>query len=183
MKTVLLLRHAKSSWDHPNLPDFQRPLAPRGKRAAPLMAAHMAEYGLVPHRVLCSAAHRAKETWDLVASTLETALGDSLGRGIQIPVDFREDIYHASIGSLLSLVRALEDEVNTVLLVGHNPTFEDLAHALAGSGDPAAMDRIWKKYPTGSLAVIDFPVPEWADVQGGEGYLRAFVRPKDLTGS
>jgi phosphohistidine phosphatase len=170
MKTLLLLRHAKSSWDQPELTDFQRPLAKRGRRAAPRVGTHMAETGMIPSLVLCSAARRARETWELLSETLD----------LDVPVEFREDIYHASPQSLLSLIRGVDDPAESLLLIGHNPAFEELAHVLADTGDPqsrAAMDR---KFPTGALAVLDFPVGRWTDVGIGGGHLRKFVRPKDL---
>jgi phosphohistidine phosphatase len=182
MKTVLLLRHAKSSWDDPSLPDFHRPLAPRGRRAAPLVADYLTDHGLIPDRVLCSSAHRARETWEIVSEGLEqdTDLVAHLGAGPPPVVELREDIYHASSSSLLEMVQSLDDAEESVLLVGHNPTFETLADVLAGTGDRDGMTRMRRKYPTAALAVIDFPVSHWSEVGPGKGYLRAFVRPKDL---
>ncbi|MFC1660223.1 histidine phosphatase family protein [Gemmatimonadota bacterium] len=170
MKTVLLLRHAKSSWDQPSLSDFHRPLAPRGRKAAPLVGRHMAQSELVPSRVLCSAARRARETWELVAEAL----------GEEIPVEFREDLYHASPGSVLSLLHRLADDVDSVLLVGHNPTFEELADLLTGAAEEEARANMSRKFPTGALAIVDFPVRRWKEVLAEGGYLRGFVRPKDL---
>jgi len=170
VKTIYLLRHAKSSWDDAALPDFQRPLAPRGRKAAPRLGTYMAQHGLVPDRVLCSAARRAVETWQAVSE----ALGD------QVEVQVREDLYHATPGSLLDAVRHLPPEVQSVLLIGHNPTFEDLALALAGSGEEEALEELDRKYPTGAMAILDFPVQDWNEVREGTGWLRAFVRPKDL---
>ena len=170
MKTVYLLRHAKSSWDQPSLPDFQRPLAPRGRKAAPLVGAYMARNDLIPDRALCSAARRAVETWDLVSDAL----------GTDVPTSFREDFYHASPWTLLAAVQELPTEVGSVLLVGHNPTFEDLALALSATGEDEALAGIARKYPTGALAIIDFSTSEWAGVREGTGYLRGFIRPRSL---
>lgn len=169
LKTLLLLRHAKSSWDEP-LPDPMRPLAPRGRKAAPRMGAYMARNGLIPQRVLCSHARRAVETWELVAERLKA---DPV-------VEIREDLYHAHPESLLTLLQALTDSEDTVLMVGHNPTFEDLARDLTGGGDPEAIQELRRKYPTGALATLDFRVPSWDEVRVGEGYLRDFMRPKAL---
>jgi len=102
------------------------------------------------------------------------ALGD------QVEVQVREDLYHATPGSLLDAVRHLPPEVQSVLLIGHNPTFEDLALALAGSGEEEALEELDRKYPTGAMAILDFPVQDWNEVREGTGWLRAFVRPKDL---
>jgi len=170
VKTVYLIRHAKSSWDQPSLPDFQRPLAPRGRKAAPLVGAYMARNELIPDRVLCSAARRAVETWDLVSRELGTA----------VPTVIREDLYHASPWTLLTTVQELPTELGSVLLVGHTPTFEDLALTLSGTGENEALAEVARKYPTGALAILDFSTSEWAGVREGAGYLRGFIRPRSL---
>ena len=107
----------------------------------------MAREGLIPDRVLCSSATRASETWHLVER--------EIGGGME--VEIRGDLYHASSSSLLSLIQDLSDEEVSVLLVGHNPTFESLAILLAGSGEVDALSELRHKYPTGALAVLDFP--------------------------
>jgi len=170
LKTVLLLRHAKSSWDEVALPDSHRPLAPRGRRTAPRVGAHMGQHGLIPDQVLCSSAQRARETWELVSEHL----GDTM------PVEIRDDLYHASPGSLLTTLQTLSPSVDTVLLVGHNPTFEELALGLAGQGPEDLMADLRQKYPTGALAVIDFLVEDWDQVGWGAGYLKDFIRPRAL---
>lgn len=170
MKTILLLRHAKSSWDHPGLSDHERPLSSRGRKAAPKMGEYLAQNGLVPDRVLCSTAKRASETWDLAARSM----------GAHPPLEMKEEIYHASIQDLLSLIQALPDREDSVLLVGHNPTFEDLALALAGSGEREALQALRIKYPTGALAVLEFSGNAWASLDMDQGHLRAFIRPRSL---
>lgn len=170
MKTVFLLRHAKSSWDEPLLEDFRRPLAPRGRKAAVRMGRFMGKEGLIPDRVLCSGAVRATETWELVSE----------GLGASMPIEIRDDIYHASSGALLELIRSLPNEEDSVLLIGHNPTFENLARHLAGSGDQKALRDLASKYPTAALAVLDFRIRDWRDLAPGEGDLRHFVRPRAL---
>lgn len=170
MKTVYLLRHAKSSWDQPSLTDFERPLARRGRKAAPSMGAFMARKGLVPDRVLCSAARRARETWELVAP----ALPDTT------PVEVTDALYHAAPGDLLDSLHELPPGARSVLVLGHNPTLEDLALALVATGEARALQRLESKYPTGALAVIDFNASRWSEVVEGKGHLRAFIRPKDV---
>lgn len=170
MKTVCLLRHAKSSWEEPHLADFLRPLAPRGRKAAPRMGAYMARSGLVPDHVLCSAARRAVDTWSLVAPFL----------GDNVVVETREDLYHASPEGIMAILGTLPASEESVLVVGHNPTFEELALALAGDGEEKALAALRRKYPTGALAVLEFSRGIWAGIHSGAGYLRRFVRPKDL---
>ncbi len=130
----------------------------------------MARHGLVPDRVLCSAARRTVETWELVSPFL----------GNSPQVETRDDLYHASPESLISLLRTLPDADESVLLLGHNPTFEELAVELAGGGDEKALAAIRRKYPTGALAVLEFPLESWDGIRPGAGYLREFVRPRKL---
>jgi phosphohistidine phosphatase len=134
------------------------------------MGEFMANLGIIPSVVFCSAARRARETWELVSQAM----------GAEVPVEFREDLYHTYSGSLMAMVQGLGDEAESVLLVGHNPTFEELAHSLSGAGDEGSLITMAKKYPTGALAIIEFPVQHWVEVREGAGYLRSFVRPKDL---
>jgi phosphohistidine phosphatase len=171
MKTLYLLRHAKSSWEDQSLEDFDRPLAPRGSDAAPRIAKRMKKEGWIPDVVLCSAARRAVDTLALVRSVLGLD-------GAALHID--QDLYMAEPSHLLERVRGLPDTTAGVLLVGHNPAHEDLAHSLIGDGNRKALKRIRKKYPTGALAVIHFRAERWAQVGEGAGYLEAFVRPKDV---
>lgn len=170
MKTLLMLRHAKSSWEEPQLSDHQRPLAPRGKKAAPRIGSYMSANGLLPDLVLCSPARRAVDTWTLVSEQLQT----------MPEVKLLEDLYHTGPGTILSLLHELPDSISTVLLVGHNPTFEELALSLSGSGDEESLAEMARKYPTGALAVIDISVDQWREVQPGTGSLRSFIRPRTL---
>ncbi len=168
MPRLLLLRHAKSGWDDPGIADIHRPLSKRGRRAAPAMAAFMRSAGFLPRLVLCSAAARTRETWDLVAPVL--------GRPV---VHYRHAIYEAPADRLLRIVRALPD-CPCVLLVGHNPGLEDLASILASAdSDPTARERLDEKFPTAALAVLDLP-GRWLDAGPGTARLAALVRPRDL---
>jgi phosphohistidine phosphatase len=170
MKTLMLLRHAKSSWDDWSLADHDRPLAPRGRNAAPRMARMMVERQTVPELVLCSTAVRARETWELMAPVLPEP----------VDVQYVEALYGATPRGMLEVVARLAGDRSPVLLVGHNPGMEDLAHALASSGPQEAMRTLRVKYPTAALAVLDLDVDSWSDVTSGAGTLRHFIRPKDL---
>jgi len=170
LKTLLLLRHAKSSWDEPFLSDHERPLAKRGQKAAPLMGTFMAERGLIPDLVLCSSARRAQETWEMASGHL----------GASCQVEILEDLYHASVQSLIAMLREVPSTVDRVLMVGHNPTFEDLAMTLGGSGEGEAEMELRRKFPTGALAVIEFNDRDWSEIERRAGYLREFVKPRSL---
>lgn len=168
MLRLLLLRHGKSSWPSGIL-DVERPLSPRGRKAVVLMGDYLREEGLLPDLVLISPARRTEETWDLV----QPALGE---------VDYRREprIYGAPAQRLLSVVQEVSPEKHAVLMVGHNPGFEDLAKMLIGDGTPEDCDRLARKYPTAGLVVLDFAEPDWERVKARAGRLERFVTPKFL---
>ena len=170
MKTLLLLRHAKSSWDDPGLADRDRPLAPRGRKAATEIGHHLARFDAIPELVLCSPARRTAETWERVLA----ALGDGAAPAVEI----REEFYLGGRDTLLEAVRALPAGVSRVLVVAHDPDLHGLATLLAGRGDPGPMAALKQKVPTGALAVLG--LPEWADAGPGAAQLREFTRPRDL---
>jgi phosphohistidine phosphatase len=170
MRTLLLLRHSKSSWQNAGLADLDRPLAPRGRRTAPLMARQMVEKGWVPDLVLCSQALRVRETWQLMAPLL----------GAKIPCKILRTLYPGAPSRLLMSIHRAADEARTLLLIGHNPGLAALATDLCGSGPDKALAQLRAKFPTGALAVIGFDIERWSDLASGGGRLEAFVRPKDL---
>ena len=172
MKTLLLLRHAKSSWSDPTLPDHDRPLAPRGRKAAPRMGALMRERGHQPDLILCSPAARTRETLSLLGSV-----------GQEVPVIFDPVIYDGEAEELLERIRRLEPPGDTLLVIGHNPTLEDLAGLLVNTdapGDTEALARLRDKFPTAALAVLEADAATWAGVDGGGLRLASFTRPRDL---
>ena len=154
-RTVYLLRHAKSSWSDPALADIDRPLAPRGRKAAKKIARHLRDRDVHPELVLCSPAARARET--LAA----------IGAG-----EIRPELYGADASDLLEVIRGLPDDAASVLLVGHNPGFEDLARTFAPLPD--------EKFPTGALATFAFDCERWADVKPGGAELVDYVVPREL---
>ena len=174
-KTVLLLRHAKSSWADPFLEDFDRPLNKRGQKAAPRMGTYLRKQGLVPDLALCSAAQRAVETWALAGAAL------SKSDSPQVTTRHLRSLYLAPPSRILSVLQRLSDDVQSVIVIGHNPGTEHLAQRLAGPGsDAKALDRLELKYPTAGLAELRFQVARWSEVAPGGGKLVRFVIPKDL---
>ena len=170
MRRLYLLRHAKSDWGDPGRRDFERPLAPRGKRAAPAVAQWMNANGCAPGYVLCSTARRAAETWALVAGVLESAP----------EVATAEELYHAAPAGLFALAQALPDRHDSAMMVGHNPGFHLLASALAGEGPDDLMQQLAAGYPTAALAGIEFDAASWSEIAPGAGRLTCFVRPRSL---
>lgn len=187
MKTLYLLRHAKSDSEGWSGQDFERPLNERGKQACTAMAAHLREHGILPGIVLCSTAVRARETLAGIAGVL--GWPDAEGRPHFV---FRDELYLASQGELVAEVRGLDDSVTSVMVVGHNPGLEVLAIGLAqgsgkgggthgkGGGDRDAFEALERKYPTAALATLVFNLDRWRDLGPGEGQLTGFVKPSKL---
>jgi phosphohistidine phosphatase len=166
MPRLHVLRHAKSSWDDPALADAARPLAPRGRRAAARLAAHVREAGIRPELVLCSSAARARQTLALLAE----ALGDP-------DVVVEEGLYEASSGDLVARLRTLPAEVGEALLVGHNPALQGLVLRLARPGP--LRERVEGKLPTGALASLVLDA-SWRDLADGGATLEALALPREL---
>jgi phosphohistidine phosphatase len=168
MKRLTLLRHAKSGWDDRVLRDFDRPLNPRGRRAARTIGAEMGAQGLSFDRVIASPAMRVIETLNDVA------------KGYRGPLEplYDQRIYLAAAATLLDIIREVPDSVSRLLLVGHNPGLEMLALSLASQSP--LRDELAVKYPTATLAEIAIPVSSWREVGEGQGSLARFVRPRDL---
>jgi phosphohistidine phosphatase len=165
-----LLRHAKSSWKNPTMPDFDRPLATRGRVDAPLMGKAMAARGLAPDLVLCSAARRTRDTLDLVLPELKS----------EPKVIYEDSLYHASPETMLQMLQGVDPSVSQVLLIGHNPELQALALDLIGIGPQHLRDRLAAKLPTAGLVVVTFPMGGWKDVEVNSGELKLFLTPKDV---
>ena len=167
MRHLLVLRHAKSEWGPHGLPDHERPLAARGTRAAPQIAAWIDEQGYRPDLVLCSTAVRTRQTLELLGSAVEEST-----------VEIEHDLYLAGWPQLLDRLRQLGTRFERVLLVGHNPGLQQLVCALARQG--STRERAERKFPTAALAVLALPCASWNELSPGNGELVDFVVPADL---
>lgn len=170
MKTLLLLRHAKSSWNDSSREDHDRPLNERGRLSAPVAGQYLLDRGLLPDLILSSTALRARETVERAVRLWPRA----------VETHYEKGLYLAPPHKILQRIHKTPDGVTRLLMVGHNPGYEALACELAGHGDPDAIERIHEKFPTAGLAVIGFDVVHWRDLRRGEGNLLAFVAPRDL---
>lgn len=171
MKTILLLRHAKSDWGDPELSDFDRPLAKRGLKDAPLVGEVVKQYDHIPDLILSSPALRAKETAELVAEAC----------GYKKSIEWVETFYTGGCDESFSTLQGLPDTVERVMVIGHNPTMEELAATLLS----ADMDEEWRdewaiRMPTSGLVCLDINILEWATLEPGEAILRWFLIPKLL---
>jgi phosphohistidine phosphatase len=172
-RRILLLRHAKSSWDDPTLEDRERPLAPRGRRAAKRMARVVAEQLAAEEPaplVLCSPARRARETL--------APLAERLPEGARVRME--AGLYMASAGRLLARLQRLPASARVVLVIGHDPGLHELANALVRPGRTAAHARLRDKLPTGALVSLETRLSRWSALAPGSARLAAFTRPRDL---
>jgi phosphohistidine phosphatase len=166
--TLYLLRHAKSSWIDPALPDHERPLARRGRRACKLIRAHLRAEGIEPALVFCSSAVRTRQTLDGIAAAFPAAT--------EIRVDAA--LYGASVNTLLAMLRSLPDGLESAMLIGHDPGMHDLTIALARPG--ALRDEVRPKFPTAALATLMLTT-SWSAATPGTADLTAFVTPRGLS--
>jgi phosphohistidine phosphatase len=169
-KRLILLRHAKSAWDNSSIADFERPLSNRGRKAAPLVGAYLARRGMVPGLVLSSSARRAAETLDLA----------STGWQAKPAIRKLKSLYLAMPREMLRRVQAVGREFDCVMLVGHNPGIADLANWLCTQGKAEQRASLARKFPTGAIAVLEFDVEDWAEVDAETGRLIDFATPKQI---
>ena len=198
MRRLMLLRHAKSDRP-PGIADHDRPLNRRGRDEAPLVGTYLAHNGLVPDRVLCSTSERTRETWELVAGSLEDTVAPASASAAapsartaktarkkasrspkRPPVEFDARLYAAEPQTILALLRETPPKVHSLLIVGHNPGIHEAALALIASGDVEARERLHEKFPTSALAVIDFALDEWSKLHARSGRLDRFITPRQL---
>lgn len=174
MRQLLLLRHAKSSWDNKELPDHERPLNPRGRRAAAAMREAMESLGLAPDVVLVSTATRTRQTLEGLEPWPDTPLVEPVPR-----------LYDATAAVLLDVLHGVKETVRSVLVIGHNPGLHELATQLVGAHAmtfaSADLRRLAEGYPSGALAEFMVPGP-WRTLGEGGGRLVRFLCPRDLPG-
>lgn len=166
---LFVLRHAKSSWDDPGLDDHERPLSPRGRRAVKVLAEHFRATGVDPGLILCSSSRRTRETLE--------------GVGLGGEASIEEELYAASPALLIERLRRLPDDVESAMVIGHNPTMQVLVLRLAGAGrgelNGSQLPEVQRKFPTGACATLAFD-GGWGELHPGGARLESFVRPKQL---
>jgi phosphohistidine phosphatase len=162
MKNLLVLRHAKSSWKHPELADHDRPLNKRGQHDAPRMGEHLREQNLIPDLIISSTAKRARQTAEIVADT----------SGYQAEIQFERACYASDPEVLIDILQQVSDDIHCAMIIGHNPDLEELVEILTGD---------WERMPTAALALIELPIDEWAGLSPElSGKLVDIWRPREL---
>jgi len=161
MKTLYLMRHAKSSWENAGIADFDRPLNDRGIRAAVFMGSLARERSLLPEMIVCSTAERARQTQELfcAAAGFDGVAATDIG------------IYEAPAGRLVEIISALDDRYDSAMLIGHNPGMEGLIYYLTSVVEPM---------PTAAIAIIELNNEKWSDIGTGTSRLACVLRPRQL---
>ncbi|MDR3080401.1 MAG: histidine phosphatase family protein [Streptomyces sp.] len=167
LRRLVVLRHAKSAWPA-GVDDHERPLAPRGRRDAPAAGRALAEADCLPDLVLCSTAVRARQTWELASAQW----------GTPPPVRLEPRLYAADVPDLLEVVHAAPTQVETLLLIGHNPGLADLVLALAGDALDDALARVRTKFPTSAIAVLTWHGTDWDSLAPGTAVLTDVTVPR-----
>ncbi|WP_016907270.1 SixA phosphatase family protein [Streptomyces xiaopingdaonensis] len=165
-RSIVLFRHAKADW--PEVPDHERPLAERGRREAPETGEWLAEHGPLPELTLCSTATRTRETWKLAVH--------------QFPrrprTVYEERLYEAPPGQIIEVLNETPEDVENVLVVGHNPGMQSVAGLLAGGADQEARARLERGFPTSAIAVLRF-TGSWKSLEAGSAELTDFWSPQE----
>jgi phosphohistidine phosphatase len=173
MLTLILLRHAKSSWIDPDLGDHERQLTKRGAKAAGRMGRYIAENNLTPDLILCSDAIRTRATLALVLQ----AFGSPQPQTI-----IAEDLYLASPGTILTTIASQAGDARSIMVIGHNPGMHALALSLPAHGEKSDFAELAIKYPTAGLVEIAFDIEAWDALQPATGVLKRFIVPRSLAG-
>lgn len=169
MKTILILRHAKSDWNNTQLSDMDRPLSPRGLKSAPKMGKVLADPKLQPDIILTSPAKRALQTAELVIQA----------SGYDGRTQPQESFYYGGSSDMLAALRNLPDTINRPLIIGHNPTLAEVVGIICHNQSP--VDFTAKiRLPTTGLVCVDVHISEWSRLNPGDGVLRWFLIPKLL---
>ncbi len=163
MKTLYLIRHAKSDWSNPGLKDFDRPINSRGERVAPKMGRELFAKGVQPDYICCSPSKRTRQTVAYICEGIRFNEED---------VDYKEEVYEASTGAMLRVINAISDEHNSAMIVGHNPSTSYIAEYLT--------DEILNNIPTCGVLKINFEIESWKHVSKSTGILEWYIYPKDL---
>jgi len=166
MKTLILVRHAKSSWAQPMLTDRDRPLNARGRDAAARMGAWLATRGYRPDEVILSPARRCRETWEGFQPSLEPVAAPRI----------EDDLYLAPGEQILSILRTAHGD--NVLMIGHMPGIGEFARFIRR--DPPPLHDSFRKYPTGATLILNFETDKWSDLQPGTGIVQDSMMPRML---
>ena len=170
MKTIFLLRHAKSSWDNLNLDDFDRPLSNKGIKASKKIGNYLKTNKFVPDIIYCSTAKRAKQTWELTNIIIKKKKN----------ILYKDNLYMANLSEFMKIIKKTKNKFKNLMIVSHNPGIESLAIELSKNENNKFHQIINIKYPTGALVVIKFNLNDWGKINYKKGEIYEFIKPKEL---
>lgn len=173
LKRLIVFRHAKADRGTTEDGDFDRHLAPRGRRDATRVARALAGLGPTPDLVLCSAATRTTETWALARDAFEP----------RPKVLMRQDLYLADAGTVLAVIKEAGGDAATLMVIGHNPGLQELLLRLVSESDRSSSGRIADKFPTAAAAVVAFELGSWSALRPASGRLTRLLTPRQLAGN
>lgn len=171
MLELLLLRHAKSSWDDPALTDHERSLTKRGAKAASRMGRYIIDKNMQPDLILCSDAIRARATLALVVNPFDDPMPETV---------ITPDLYLAEPNGILRVIKAKAGEAKRLLIVGHNPGLQALALSLTRASKRSALQQMAMKFPTAALAHLTFKTSDWSEITAASATLQDYAIPRAL---
>ena len=170
VKTLILMRHAKSSWDNPHKDDFDRPLNSRGRESAQMVAKHIHSLGFKPELTLCSSSVRCKETLELVIPYFSKTMHTR----------YLDDLYLAPERAILEIIKSIELSIDQMLVIGHNPGLSDLSQSLTYSSKNQNDYFETQQFPTSAASIFEMNIKNWLDFKLSESKIIDFVTPKNL---
>ena len=170
MKTIFLLRHAKSKWGDPNISDFDRPLADRGIKSAKKIGKYLKKKNYTPNVVYCSSALRAKQTCECINRIIKKKKN----------IIYKKDLYMSDSGTFIKFLKNTKDKYNSAMIISHNPGIENFAIEMIQNKDNEIYDNINAKYPTGGLVIIKLKNSNWSKLKFESGEVCEFIKPREL---
>ena len=169
MLRLYMMRHAKSSWAIPGARDFDRELNERGLQDLVKLSTVIRKESFFPEKILCSSATRTRQTLDAVIDSFQN----------EPEIVFTERLYSSGLDEYIEIINANAD-VQSIMIIGHNPMCGSLATSLPGSGETSELEKIAYKYPTAALSIIDFDSDDWSQVAKGKGILQKSIFPSEI---
>ena len=170
MKHLYILRHAKSSWAQPGLSDIERPLNKRGGRQVTRLEKWLIDQNLVPEMILCSPSTRTQETYRGIKGAWD-----------EVPLEIVQKLYHGRMEDYLEALWT--QDADKIMIIGHNPTCDELARYLTKPSSPAAEKLMAHHFGTATMAIFSFDLDNWSEIGQASGNLELMLRPRDIDGS
>ena len=169
-KTLILMRHSKSSWDNSYKDDFDRPLNSRGRENAQMVAKHIHSWGFKPELTLCSSALRCKQTLELIIPYFPK----------KMHIRYLDELYLAPEKAILEIIKSIKLSIAQILVIGHNPGLSDLSQSLIYSSNKKNDYSDTQQFPTSAASIFEMSINNWVNFNLSESKIIDFVTPKNL---